>query len=285
MQNDNRGLETAFDKGRLKSMKALGITEQEVRLRQVRNRRARGEDLTAENRALEESVEKQRTLEGLLQDQRTIWDKINSIITGPINVALEWIGTYLEENLTGYLDTLTTKMRLLFDGKGLQADLEKGDWSAALKKVFSPLFTIIKNALAEAFDYISDNYELKTNALGIPKGFGRKGSSIARESSEIIAGRSALIEKREAMQGGTWSSPGKGGKRRSLASMVAWRESGLESKKTELKDLQEKAKGIVDEKLLAKNIEEQKELKEELKGLNQQSADAKYALAKSLVTS
>ena len=280
MQNDNRGLETAFDKGRLKSMKALGITEQEVRLRQVRNRRARGQQLTADNIALEESIKKQRTLEGLLQDQRTIWDKINSIITGPINVALEWIGTYLEENLTGYLDTLTTKMRLLFDGKGLQADLEKGDWSAALKKVFSPLFTIIKNALAEAFDYISDNYELKTNALGIPKGFGRKGSSIARESSEIIAGRTALIEKREAMQGGTWSSPGKGGKRRSLASMVAWREAGLESKKTELKDLQEKAKGIVDEKLLAKNIEEQKELKEELKGLNQQSADAKYALAK-----
>ena len=277
MQNDNRGLETAFDKGRLKSMKALGITEQEVRLRQVRNRRARGEDLTAENRALEESVEKQRTLEGLLQDQRTIWDKINSIITGPINVALEWIGTYLEENLTGYLDTLTTKMRLLFDGKGLQADLEKGDWSAALKKVFSPLFTIIKNALAEAFDYISDNYEVKTDWKGIPQGFGRKGSSIARESSEIIAGRSALIAKRDLMQGGAGQE--ERGKLEGRASRME--QDSYKKRKTRLEELQrEIEEDTMSAKVKKEKIALEKKISAALKKQEDDAKEAAYQLVK-----
>ena len=148
----------SFNREQLRIFRERNIDPQEIRLRQLLIKQET-QQLDDEEKAQLKNIKDSRKLKDLVREQQTLWQKIQTIITGPMNVFLRNIGEYLEKNMTPIIDGLAKTMDSLFDGKKLKEQVASGDLSGALSTAFAPLKTILIQMLEDVLKWFGDHYE------------------------------------------------------------------------------------------------------------------------------
>ena len=113
-----------------------------------------------EERAAKAREEAAQTLNQLVAEQEGILTRIQNILMSPINTFMDEIASNLEEGSSNWLAKLEADMLESFDGKKLQDQMNKGDWSGALQTAFKPLTNILKDILEEVLNWFMKNYEV-----------------------------------------------------------------------------------------------------------------------------
>ena len=201
----------AFNREQLRIFRERNIDPQEIRLRQLLIKQET-QQLDDEEKANLKNIKDSRKLKDLVREQQTLWQKIQTIITGPLNVFLRNIGEYLEKNMTPIIDGLAKTMDSLFDGKKLKEQVASGDLSGALSTAFAPLKTILIQMLEDVLKWFGDHYEFNLISMA----FERKESPKEKQERMLGAARSRAASlataKREGLdkwgnKAGAFDSP------------------------------------------------------------------------------
>jgi len=158
-----------------KTLANMGITAEQALNKQ--------QQYTSEQLA---AIERQKTLNTLVTEQQTLFERLGTVLLGPLNSVLDKVASFLEKGADSWLVKLEEDMRLLFHGDTLSEQLEKGDWMGALETIFAPIGAILSRAFERAMAYMSENWEF--NIIGPGKmGFRRTTGSIGAEKESILA--------------------------------------------------------------------------------------------------